>query len=105
MSFDLDQNFLWRLAAAAGGALVSLSLPVHQNLSPGGKIANFFNGFLCAVFLGPLVVHRFFPATEPDSEMMIGGCFVIGMSAMALMPFIIEKLRKVVDGFTWGQEK
>lgn len=105
MNIDPEPDLLWRIAAAVGGAIVSLSLPMHQKLSPGGKFANFVNGFLCAIFLGPIVIRRFFPDAAADSEIVGGTHFLVGLTAMALMPFLIEKLRKAADNFSWGKEE
>lgn len=96
---DGGYDLLWKFAAAVGGAFVSMALPMHQALKWGSKLVNFVGGILCAMFLAPPILKYFRPDLVDDLETVVGFCFFVGASAMALLPYALSKARKLLgDG-------
>lgn len=100
--FDNTYEWLWRLAAAAAGAIVSLSLPGHRELTVRGKLLTWLMGFLFAVFVGPMIVLHFFPDEPADSQLIGSLYFLVGMSGMAVLPIIITKVQQFAETFGLG---
>lgn len=104
--FESTADMVWRILAAAAGAIVSLSLPGHRELNLKGKLLTWMMGFLFAVFVGPAVVLHLFPNEPADSQLVGSLYFLVGMSGMAVLPMIINKAQQFAETFGFrGRER
>jgi tellurite resistance protein TehA-like permease len=77
---------LWILLAATAGAVTGAV--IDKGLTLQGKVTAFFIGLSTAVFVGPLIMARFFPSTTLTPE--AAGFFYIfaAVSNSAVPPFV-----------------
>lgn len=100
--FESTEDMVWRIAAAAAGAVVSLSLPGHRDLTPRGKFFTWLMGFLFAIFIGPMIVLHLFPDEPADSQLIGSLYFLVGMCGMAIIPAIVSKAQQFAETFGLG---
>lgn len=106
MSVDQQPDLLWRIMAAAAGAIVSLSLPQHRELNLKGKLLTWLMGFLFAIFVGPAIVVHLFPDEPADSQLVGSLYFLVAMCGMAVLPIIVAKVSQFAETFGFrGREK
>lgn len=82
------------LAAAAGSVTGAL---VDKRLTLRDKISAFFIGVSAAIFVGPMLMARFFPGVDITSPEAVGFYYLFATSANSALPVVIRKARQMVE--------
>ena len=82
------------LAATAGSVTGAL---VDKRLTLRDKISAFFVGVSAAIFVGPMILMRFFPGVDITSPEAVGFYYLFATSANSALPVAIRKARQMVE--------
>lgn len=86
---------LWVVLAATAGAVTGAV--IDKTLTLQGKVTAFFVGLSGSIFLGPLILSRFFPSTTITPEAAGFYYLLATVSNSALPPFIRYVSRRAGD--------
>jgi len=87
------------LAATAGSVTGAL---VDKRLSLRDKMSAFFVGVSASIFLGPLLLSRFFPSASIASPEAVGFYYLLATVSNSCLPLVIRKARQFIEALGSG---